>query len=153
MTENYQNAFTEVYEIINYLNEYDYNKIPKEIISVIEENRNQEYEYFLDESIPFTEQKKLPETKAILFNLFRDYLCTKEQKEKIINFQRAERIKMEEEKKKSYNYTEEIFKNKSNKKDNETTNESFESKELIKLEKNKLIFKLFNFIKKIFNKQ
>lgn len=148
MTEIYQNAFTEVYEIINYLNEYDYNKIPKEVISVIEENRNQEYEYFLDESIPFTEQKMMPETKAILFNFFRDYLSTKEQKEKIINFQRAERIKMEEEKKKTYNYTEEILKKKKNKE----KNKNIEAKELIKLEENKIYFKLFNFIKKLFNK-
>lgn len=81
MTEIYQNAFTEVYEIINYLNEYDYNKIPKEVISVIEENRNQEYEYFLDESIPFTEQKMMPETKAILFN-FLEIICLQKSKKK-----------------------------------------------------------------------
>ena len=91
MTKIYQNAFAEVYEIISYLDESDYNKIPREIICVIEENRNKDYEYFLDESILFEEQEMLPETKAILFNFFRDYLSTKEQKEKIIRFQRNQR--------------------------------------------------------------
>ena len=67
MTEIYRNAFAEVYEIISYLEESDYNKIPREIISVIEKNRNQDYEYFLDESISFEEQEMLPETKAILY--------------------------------------------------------------------------------------
>ena len=61
----------------------DYNKIPSDIISVIEENRNKEYQYFIDESISLSEQKMLPETKAILFNIFRDYLATEEQKQKI----------------------------------------------------------------------
>lgn len=75
-------------------------------------------------------------------------MSTKEQKEKIINFQRAERIKMEEEKKKTYNYTEEILKKKKNKE----KNKNIEAKELIKLEENKIYFKLFNFIKKLFNK-
>lgn len=102
LTKVYHNAFTEVYEIISYLDECDYNKIPREIISVIEENRNKDYEYFLDDSISFEEQEMLPETKAILFNFFRDYLSTKEQKEKIIKFQRNQRAKLEEEKRKKY---------------------------------------------------
>ena len=59
----------------------------------------------------------LPETKAILYNLFRDYLSTPEQKEKIIRMQREDRIKTEEKKKQEYqanfiNGSEEIFKNK-----------------------------------------
>lgn len=33
----------------------------------------------------------LPETKAILFNIFRDYLASPEQKEKIINIQNKQR--------------------------------------------------------------
>ena len=83
MTENYRNAFTEVYEIIKYLNREEYNKIPDDIITVIKENRNKEYEYYLDESISVNEQTVLPETKAILFNLFRDYLSSEKQREKI----------------------------------------------------------------------
>ena len=91
MTDVYRNAFTEVDVIINYLNECDYNKIPKDIIDIIEENKNEDYEYYLDESIPFTEQKMMPETKAILFNFFRNYFSTKEQKEKILNYQKIGR--------------------------------------------------------------
>ncbi len=99
MNKTYQNAFTEVYEILNYLEEESYNKIPKEVIEAIRENRNLEYYYFIDESIPFAEQKMLPETKAILFNLYRDYLTTKERKNKIIMYQNQE-LRIEENKKK-----------------------------------------------------
>ncbi len=98
MTKIYQNAFTEVYEILNYLDEESYNKIPKKVIEAIRENRNLEYNYFIDESIPFGEQKMLVETKAILFNLYRDYLTTTERKNKIIMFQNQE-ARIEEKKK------------------------------------------------------
>lgn len=111
MTLNYRNAFAEVYEIINYLEDNDYNKIPEEILKVIEEERNKEYTYFIDESIPFVEQEMLPETKAILFNFFRDYFSTQEQKEKILNFQKNEREKLEEKKKIEYGEIDNIFNN------------------------------------------
>ena len=48
MTNIYQKAFTEVYEILNYLNEDDYYKIPKNIINALEENRDTEYIFFVD---------------------------------------------------------------------------------------------------------
>ena len=92
----YKNAYTEVYEIIKQLDEEEYNKIPSEVIKAIEENRNTEYEFDLDEDIELKDQELLPETKAILFNLFRDYLSTAEQKEKIIKMQAEERQKNEQ---------------------------------------------------------
>ena len=91
----YKNAYTEVYEIIKQLDEEEYNKIPLEVIKAIEENRNTEYKFDLDEDIELKDQELLPETKAILFNLFRDYLSTAEQKEKIIKMQAEERQKSE----------------------------------------------------------
>ena len=90
MTNVYKKAFTEVYEILNYLDKDDYNKIPKNIINALKENRDTEYNFFVDESIPFYEQNLLEETKAILFNVYRDYLANSEMKDKIIKFQREE---------------------------------------------------------------
>ncbi len=98
MIKTYQKAFTEVYEILNYLDEESYNKIPKEVIEAIRENRNIEHNFFIDESIPFCEQKMLDETKAILFNLYRDYLTTTERRNKIIMYQNQE-LRIEENKK------------------------------------------------------
>ena len=94
----YKNAYTEVYEIIEQLNEEEYSKIHPQVIKAIEENRNTEYEFELDEDIELKDQELLPETKAILFNLFRDYLSTPEQKEKIIKMQAEERIRNEQKK-------------------------------------------------------
>lgn len=106
----YKNAYTEVYEIIKQLDEEEYNKIPSEVIKAIEENRNTEYEFDLDEDIELKDQELLPETKAILFNLFRDYLSTAEQKEKIIKMQAVERQK--NERKKIEQYHSDLFANK-----------------------------------------
>ena len=109
----YKNAYTEVYEIIEQLNEEEYNKIPPQVIKAIEENRNTEYEFELEEDIELKDQELLPETKAILFNLFRDYLSTPEQKEKIIKMQAEERLRNEQKKQEQYNS--DVFANKQNK--------------------------------------
>ena len=72
---NYNNAFTEVYTILNYLDEEEYNKIPSEVINAITANMNTKYNYVMNEEIDLTKQPMLDETRAILFNIFRDYLC------------------------------------------------------------------------------
>ena len=94
----YKDAYTEVYEILEQLDEEEYNKIPSNVITAIRENRNTEYEFEVDEELELKEQELLPETKAILFNIFRDYLSTPEQKEKIIKMQAEERLKNEQKK-------------------------------------------------------
>ena len=100
---NRKNAYTEVYTILQELDEEEYNKITSEIIEAIRTNMNEEYEYELDEELELKDHQMLPETKAILFNLFRDYLATPEQKEKIIRMQNEERQKNEINKQKQYN--------------------------------------------------
>ena len=44
----YRNAYKEVYIILSYLDEDDYNKIPLEVIDAIENNMNEEYEYYMN---------------------------------------------------------------------------------------------------------
>ena len=136
---NRNNAYTEVYTILQDLNEEEFNKIPAAIIETIEANRNEEYEYELDDELELQEQPMLPETKAILFNLFRDYLATPEQKAKIIRMQNEERQK--NELKKSKMYSTDVFENKKEKKI-ETP-----EKEIVQLVKYKE-----NIFKKILNK-
>ena len=146
---NYQNAFTEVCAILDCLDLDDYSKIPDDVISVFEKYKNEDYEYELDENVDLEDQPMLPETKAILFNLFRDYLSTPEQKEKIIRMQREDRRKLEEQKKKDYtpsfSFGEKI--------ELDTTNEIEETKALIDVSKEDGFWtKIKNFFKKIFNK-
>ena len=138
----YKNAYTEVYEILEQLDEEEYSKIPSEVITAIKENRNTEYEFKLDEELELKEQELLPETKAILFNIFRDYLSTPEQKEKIIKMQAEERLKNEQKKAKQYNS--DLFANKQKVQSGE-----IEHTELIEYKEN--IFKrIFNKIRQFF---
>ena len=136
---NRKNAYAEVYTILQELNAEEYNKIPPEVIKTIEANRNEEYEYELDDELDLKDQPMLPETKAILFNLFRDYLATPEQKAKIIRMQNEARQKNEMKKQQMYNT--DIFANKP--KENQSSNNN-ETMQIVEYKE--------NFFKKILNK-
>lgn len=135
MINNYNNAFTEVYEILNCLDEEEVNKIPEEVRNVIEKNRNLDYNYEVNYDEDLSNQPMLTETKAILFNLFRDYLSTPEQKQKILKIQQEERIENEQHKQEKYNKN--IFK---------------EKKETNKTEKLEIVEYKESFINKIWNR-
>ncbi len=141
---NRKNAYTEVYTILQDLNEEEYNKIPFEVVETIEKNRNEEYDYELDEELKLKDQQMLPETKTILFNLFRDYLATPEQKSKIIRMQNEERQK--NELKKQQMYKSDIFVNKP--KEN-FTEENNEEMRIVRYKENifkKILNKIKNFL-------
>ena len=135
---SYNNAYTEVCAILECLDEIEYAKIPSEIIEAMQSNRNKDYSYEV-EDVELRYQKMLPETKAILFNLFRDYLATSEQKEKIIKMQTEERKKHEIEKQKIYNKN--IFEDRQHEKQNQ----------VIRYEKN-IFKKIINNVREFFSR-
>ena len=144
---NRKNAYAEVYTILQELNEEEYNKIPPEVIKTIEANRNEEYEYELDDELELKDQPMLPETKAILFNLFRDYLANPEQKAKIIRMQNEARQKNELKKQQMYNT--DVFANKP--KENQTANNN-ETMQMVKYKESffkRILNKIKSFFKKI----
>ena len=144
---NRKNAYAEVYTILQELNEEEYNKIPPEVIKTIEANRNEEYEYELDDELELKDQPMLPETKAILFNLFRDYLATPEQKAKIIRMQNEARQKNELKKQQIYNT--DVFANKQ--KENQSSNNN-ETMQIVEY-KESIFKRILNKIKSFFIKK
>ena len=144
---NRKNAYTEVYTILQELNEEEYNKIPPEVIKTIEANRNEEYEYELDDELELKDQPMLSETKAILFNLFRDYLATPEQKAKIIRMQNEARQKNELKKQQMYNT--DVFADKPNESLTENNNEIMQIVEY----KESIFKRILNKIKSFFIKK
>ena len=143
---NSRNAYTEVYTILQDLNEEDYNKIPPEIVEAIRQNRNSDYKYELNDEVELKEHQMLPETKAILFNLFRDYLSTPEQKEKIIKMQAEERRKIELKKQEIFQY-DNLFRNEKIVKNNIEQNTA-----LIEIKKKNFLQRMFDRLKTFFNK-
>ena len=151
---NRRNAYTEVYTILQDLDEEEYNKIPPEVIETLDTNRNKEYEYFLDDELELKDQPMLPETKAILFNLFRDYLATPEQRTKIIKMQNEARQKNELKKQQMYNT--DVFANKSINKTtklNENEVKTNNNEKQIIIYKENIFKRILNKIKSLFMKR
>ena len=148
-SNNRKNAYQEAYTILQELDEEEYLKIPPEVIQALKENRNEEYNYELDEDQELKYQPMLPETKAILFNIFRDYLATPEQKEKIKKMQSEERAKLEIKKKEQYN-TENMFK--SNTQQETQVEPVKETEALVKVKKENWLKKAIEKIKNLFKK-
>lgn len=73
-------ACTEILEILKYLPEEDYKKIPKDEIDFFNQNNDKNYNFKFNEALTFEEQSILPETQSIIVKLYRDYFCTNEQK-------------------------------------------------------------------------
>lgn len=86
---NYYNALSEVSTILQHLELKELKKIPTEIIKDIEENKNLEYTYEIDNEKKLSEQKMLPETQAILSILYRDYIATEEKRKRIKETEKA----------------------------------------------------------------
>ena len=106
----YANAYSEVLEILKYISKEDYEKIPNSKIELFETNHNKEYVFKYDPNKTLDEQNVSKTAKAIIAILFRDYWATEIQKEKIINKQNYDRMKLEEEKRTRYN-SDNLFKN------------------------------------------
>ncbi len=112
----YNKAFTEVKVILNYLEEKEYKKIPLELIEVINNNQNLEYNYTINNDLNLEKQKMLPETRAILLNIYINYLSNTEKKNKILKIQQEERSFNELGKKEEYKIDiSQILRNRKNK--------------------------------------
>lgn len=81
--ENYRKAFKEVYMILKSVGKEIQDKIPTSFMNFIEENMDKNYFFMLDDVIPLEEQLFMDETLGIISLIWRDYLCTNEEKEKI----------------------------------------------------------------------
>ena len=73
-------ACTEVLEILKNIDEIEYNKIDKEFIYLLEENKDKEYKFVCDTNIDFGDLKITPETNDILGYIYRKYWANEEEK-------------------------------------------------------------------------
>ena len=150
MTETYKQAFTEVLEILSYLSKDNYNKISKELINSIESNRDTDYLYYIDTTKSLEEQEMLEETKAILFNIYRDYLADNNTKQQILNYQNQENIIKEQIKSQNIKIND-MFTQKSKTNGDEVKDISYENVALIEVKPKTNIFnKILNKIKSLF---
>ena len=96
-------AYTEVLEIIKYLPEEEYNKIPKEKIEFFEQNRDPNYSFTINPEEDLSTQNISREANALIVVLYRDYFATEKQKEDLERILELNQQKKELEKKEKYN--------------------------------------------------
>lgn len=150
MKQEYKEAFTEVNEIIKMMPDELVNKIPNKFREMLEDERDKEYNPNIQE--PLEKCKLKNETIIILGLIYRDFLCSQDEKRRLQEkdareLQEVQRT-IEEEIRKKYN-PDDIFKNKREIKNEEQT----EEKSLTVVQEEKWYQKIFNLIKGLFRKK
>lgn len=150
MDDKYTVAYSEVLEILKYIPSEYYNKIPKSKIELFERYANSKYIFNYNPSKTLEEQNVSNITKGIIILLFRDYWATESQKNKIVEKQEYDRIKLEEKKKEKYNSNNIFARNHEN--CYADIKKSPQEISLIKIDDIKWYKKILNIIKKIIRK-
>lgn len=109
--EEYEIACTEVLEVLNYISKEDYNKVPKDVIQVLEKNKKNDMTFLYNPWKDINEQEMSAIGRLMLASFFRDYWATPEQREKINSFQNNKRKIIEKEKEERFD-TKNLFKTK-----------------------------------------
>ena len=148
MKQVYADAFAEIDQIFSLMPLALLDKIPNKFKQIIKENKS---DYIPDIGEPIEECQLSEETIIILSLIYRDFLCTKEEKEKL-QYRDAQKLKeAEEELREKYN-PDNLFENRNATNINDTIPENKESVALIKYEEYKWYTKIFNVIKKLFKR-
>ena len=77
---DYNKRLAEVDVILQYLSQEDYDKIPEEILELIEDNKDKDYIWEYDESKELMDQEVSRDAIAILAYINMQYLLNEEQK-------------------------------------------------------------------------
>lgn len=108
LNSEYSEAISETLDILNHTDIEYVKKIPNEFLKFLKENASKEYVPKLDHSLPMYEMNLKEETKNLLGTIYRNWWCSKEEKEKYEKILQESYIKEKEE---LINYnTKEMFK-------------------------------------------
>lgn len=120
MTEVYKVAYAEAEKIISLLPKSQKSKIPNKILEFLASNRDENIK--IDTITPLVNQDISNEAKAIIANIYRDYLATDYERQRIVKKQEAD---IAEE----YNIEKVFNKRKAEKTENVVNTEMIEYKE------------------------
>lgn len=148
MKQEYREAFSEVYEILNIMPNTLSNKIPQKFKEIIKRERADSYIPRISE--PIDECPLKEETIIILALIYRDFLCD-EKERKELKARDAESLRVfEEELREKYN-PDDIFKKKRQEKEEQEV--QTEEKSIVVIEEQKWYQKIFKIIKRIFKRK
>lgn len=152
ITGNYDKAYAEVIEVLNYIPLEDYKKIPKKYIEYMEENSDENSSFVYNIALPFEKQNISDAAKDILGMIFRLFIISQDKRNRLNAKDKEDKNNEEREKQIKYN-PDKLFKNRkvqkfANKKSNE-----YQENSLITIKEESFFTKFLNFVKKIFKKQ
>lgn len=151
MKQEYNEAFTEVNEIIKMMPDELVNKIPSKFREMLEEERDKEYNPNIQE--PLEKCKLKNETIIILGLIYRDFLCSQDEKRRLQEKDARElqeiQKAIEDEIRQKYN-PDDLFKKKNG---NNNEHQNFEETAIAVAQKGKWYKKIFNIIKGLFSKK
>lgn len=143
--EDYSKAYSEVLEVLRYIPKVDLVKIPKDEIMFYIKHMDNKYNYKYNFNKTFEEQSLMKLSRIIIANIYIKYLA--KNKEELLENERKEILKLDEENRKIYN-TDNIFRNKYLNIQEEDTNN--ENNSLIVIEKQGFFRKIIDKIRRLF---
>lgn len=146
MERAYEEAFTEVEEILKLMPIDLVSRIPAQLRQTISENKATNYKVIIKE--PLEEQKLKKETIVILGLMYRDFLASPEERE-YLQLRDAEELKKIEQQMQEQYDIESVF---NNKKRTKGLKENQTAKDLTLYKEPNFLVRFFNIIKGIFNK-
>ena len=151
MENNYAKALAEIDDIIKYADNKSKEKISKEFIEFVKENKDKNYKTKIDPQKKIEDQDILYETKVILASMYRDFWATEEERNVLDRKMNLDAAIKQEEFEKTVKSAEEIFK----KDDSKISIENISKQvNLMPQNKSKNIFtKVLDLIKKFFHRK
>ena len=151
MENNYAKALAEIDDIIKYADNKSKEKISKEFIEFVKDNKDKNYKTKIDPQKKIEDQDILYETKVILASMYRDFWATEEERNVLDRKMSLDAAIKQEEFEKTVKSAEEIFK----KDDSKISIENISKQvNLMPQNKSKNIFtKVLDLIKKFFHRK
>mgnify|MGYP006972669234 CR=1 FL=1 len=140
--------YTDISIIISMMPVEMKNKINNDFINFIENNKSENYISNINPKIPIKKQNIRKETKEMMGIIYRDYLCSNEERKKLIIKGKQELDEYDKKIKKNYN-ADNLFKDKKSVTNMEEGNKSFLP---TVIQKKSIFTKVLNCIKKIFKR-
>ena len=148
MSDKINKAYSEVYEILQLLDDEFISKLPKKFIEFIEKEKDNEYITNINPQIPLEEQNLSADTVNILAMLKLDYWSTEDEKQELLSILNQNEKEYQAELNEKYN-PDNIFKNRQSIKQNKNAEET----SLVPIKEKNFILKLFEMIKNMFQKK
>ncbi len=155
LSVNTRQAYTEIDNFIELLDEYNRNKVPKKLREYFKKEKDNTYTKTINPNIPIKEQNLKEETLALIAMLNLQYWCEdEEEKRRLKKIYSDNEIKHQQKLREMYN-PEDVFKTKQKQEqiENEISSEEIqENVAMVEYKKETFIEKIKKFFAKIFKK-